>query len=243
MYIDAHIHLTEFSENEIISLIREKKYLFISVAEDIRSSIENIKLSLKFEEVIPCIGIHPWNVEGINKEILESFKELIEKYNIKILGEIGLDLKFHPETFDKQKEIFNFFVDLAKEYDLSINLHSPNAWREAFDILIKKDIKFVYFHWYTGPLNLLKEIESVGYLVGINIAALFQDKQKKVIEEADINNILTESDAPYMYRGNLLHPRDLNKLYNLISNIKNVPEHHIQNILKKNASRFLYHII
>jgi len=243
MYIDAHIHLTEFSENEIIGLLREKKYLFISVAEDINSSIENIKLGLKFEEVIPCIGIHPWNVKDINKESLKYFKELIEKYNIKILGEIGLDLKFHPETFDKQKEIFNFFVDLAKEYDLSINLHSPDAWRECFDILIKKDIKFVYFHWYTGPLDLLKEIESVGYLVGINIAALFQEKHRKIIEEVNINNILTESDAPYIYRGNILHPRDLNKLYNLISNIKNIPESHLQSILRRNASKLLYHLV
>jgi len=243
MYIDAHIHLTEFSENEIISLLGEKKYLFISVAEDINSSIENIKLGLKFEEVIPCIGIHPWNVKDINKESLEYFKELIEKYNIKILGEIGLDLKFHPETFDKQKEIFEFFVYLAKEYDLSINLHSLGAWRECFDILIKKDIKFVYFHWYTGPLDLLKEIESVGYLVGINIAALFQEKQRKIIEEANINNILTESDAPYVYRNNILHPRDLNKLYSLISNIKNISESNLQNILRKNASKLLYHLI
>jgi len=243
MYIDAHIHLMEFSENEIISLLREKKYLFISVAEDINSSIENIKLGLKFEEVIPCIGIHPWNVKDINKEGLEYFKELIEKYNIKILGEIGLDLKFHPETFDKQKEVFNFFIDLAKEYDLSINLHSPDAWRECFDILIKKDIKFVYFHWYTGPLDLLKEIESVGYLVGINIAALFQEKHRKIIEEVNINNVLTESDAPYIYKGNILHPRDLNKLYSLISNIKNISESNLQNILRKNASKLLYHIV
>jgi len=243
MYIDAHIHLTEFSENEIINLIKEKKYLFISVAEDIESSIENIRLSLKFEEVIPSVGVHPWNVNYIRKEDLNYFRDLIEKYDIKILGEIGLDLRFHPETFDRQKEVFNFFVDLAKEYDLSINLHSLDTWRECFDILIKKDIKFVYFHWYTGPLDLLKEIENVGYLVGVNVAALFQGKQKKVIEEVDIRNILTESDAPYEYRGYLLHPKNLNKLYNLISNIKNIPESQVQSILRKNASRFLYHII
>jgi len=243
MYIDAHIHLTEFSEKEIINLIKEKKYFFISVAEDINSSIKNIELGLKFEEVIPCIGVHPWNVGGVNKETLGNFKELIEKYNIRVLGEIGLDLKFHPETFDKQNEIFNFFVDLAKEYDLSINLHSPNAWREAFDIVIKKDIKFVYFHWYTGPIDLLKEIESVGYLIGINLAALFQDKHRKIIEEVNINNILTESDAPYMYRNNFLHPKDLNKLYSLISNIKNIPEQDLQRIIRKNASRFLYHLV
>jgi len=243
MYIDAHIHLNEFSENDIINLTREKKYFFISVSKDINSSIKNIELGLKFEEVIPCIGIHPWNIEIVNREVLKNLRELIEKYNIRVLGEIGLDLKFHPETFDKQKELFNFFVDLAKEYDLGINLHSPNAWREAFEILIKKDIKSVYFHWYTGPIDLLKEIESVGYLIGINLAALFQDKHRKIIEEADINNILTESDAPYIYKNNPLHPRDLDKLYSLISNIKNISEQNLQNIIRKNTSKFLYHLI
>ncbi len=240
MYIDSHIHIYKLSKGEINALIREDKYLFVSVAEDIKSSLENLKLSLEFEEIIPCIGIHPWNVENIKKEHLKYIETLIEKSSVKILGEIGLDKKFHPETFDKQIEVFRFFIELAKEYDLGVNLHAAGAWREVFNLLLEKDIKKAYFHWYTGPIDLLKEIESVGYLIGINVSSLIQKKQKEILEKADISTILTESDGPYFYKDLFLHPKKLKELYNLILKTKNVSKDFLDKTLRKNLSNLIY---
>jgi len=239
-YIDSHCHLYKFNEIEIKRIIRNKDIIILSVSEDLESSLKNLILSQLNENVIPAIGIHPWNIEKVNENTFKIIENIIKDNKIKILGEIGLDKKFKPETFEKQKEIFEKFLNLAKEYDLNLNLHTPNASNEVFDLLIKYDIKKAYFHWYSGDEKLLEEIINKGYFIGINVATIINEKYKKYIEIANIKNIITESDGPYNYKGIILHPDMLKDLYKLISDIRKINLEELSNIIQNNFARFLY---
>jgi len=239
-YIDSHCHLYKFNEIEIKRIIRNKDIIILSVSEDLESSLKNLILSQLNENVIPAIGIHPWNIEKVNENTFKIIEDIIKDNKIKILGEIGLDKKFKPETFEKQKEIFEKFLNLAKEYDLNLNLHTPNASNEVFDLLIKYDIKKAYFHWYSGDEKLLEEIINKGYFIGINVATIINEKYKKYIEIANIKNIITESDGPYNYKGIILHPDMLKDLYKLISDIRKINLEELSNIIQNNFARFIY---
>jgi TatD DNase family protein len=239
-YIDSHCHLYKFNEIEIKRIIRNKDIIILSVSEDLESSLKNLILSQLNENVIPAIGIHPWNIENVNENTFKIIEDIIKDNKIKILGEIGLDKKFKPETFEKQKEIFEKFLNLAKEYDLNLNLHTPNASNEVFDLLIKYDIKKAYFHWYSGDEKLLEEIINKGYFIGINVATMINEKYKKYIEIANIKNIITESDGPYNYKGIILHPDMLKDLYKLISDIRKINLEELSNIIQNNFARFIY---
>jgi TatD DNase family protein len=239
-YIDSHCHLYKFNEIEIKRIIRNKDIIILSVSEDLESSLKNLVLSQLNENVIPAIGIHPWNIENVNENTFKIVEDIIKDNKIKILGEIGLDKKFKPETFEKQKEIFEKFLNLAKEYDLNLNLHTPDASNEVFDLLIKYDIKKAYFHWYSGDEKLLEEIINKGYFIGINVATIINEKYKKYIEITNIKNIITESDGPYNYKGIILHPDMLKDLYKLISNIRKINLEELSNIIQNNFARFIY---
>jgi TatD DNase family protein len=239
-YIDSHCHLYKFNEIEIKRIIKNRDIIILSVSEDLESSLKNLVLSQLNENVIPAVGIHPWNVENINENTFKIIEDIIKENKIKILGEIGLDKKFKPETFEKQKEIFEKFLNLAKEYDLNLNLHTPNASNEVFDLLIKYDIKKAYFHWYSGDEKLLEEIIDKGYFIGINVATIINEKYKRYIEIANIKNIITESDGPYNYKGIILHPDLLKDLYRLISNIRKIDLEELSNIIQTNFAKFIY---
>jgi len=239
-YIDSHCHLYKFNEIEIKRIIKNKDTIILSVSEDLESSLKNLVLSQLNENVIPAIGIHPWNIEKINENTFKIIEDIIKDNKIKIIGEIGLDKKFKPETYEKQKEIFEKFLNLAKEYDLNLNLHTPNASNDVFDLLIKYDIKKAYFHWYSGDEKLLEEIIDKGYFIGINVATIVNEKYKKYIEIADIKNIITESDGPYNYKGIILHPDMLKDLYKLISDIRKINLEELSNIIQNNFARFIY---
>ncbi|MFP3131753.1 MAG: TatD family hydrolase [Candidatus Nanopusillus sp.] len=239
-YIDSHCHLYKFNEIEIKRITKDKDIIILSVSEDLESSLKNIVLSQLNENIIPAIGIHPWNIEKVNENTFKIIEDIIKDNKVKILGEIGLDKKFKPETFEKQKEIFEKFLNLAIEYDLNLNLHTPNASNDVFDLLIKYDIKKAYFHWYSGDEKLLEEIIDKGYFIGINVATIVNEKYKKYIEIANIENIITESDGPYNYKGIILHPDMLEDLYKLISDIKRVSLKELSNIIKNNFAKFIY---
>jgi TatD DNase family protein len=239
-YIDSHCHLYKFNEIEIKRIIKNKDIIILSVSEDLESSLKNLVLSQLNENVIPAIGIHPWNIEKINENTFKIIEDIIKDNKIKIIGEIGLDKKFKSETYEKQKEIFEKFLNLAKEYDLNLNLHTPNASNDVFDLLIKYDIKKAYFHWYSGDEKLLEEIIDKGYFIGINVATIVNEKYKKYIEIANIKNIITESDGPYNYKGIILHPDMLKDLYKLISDIRKINLEELSNIIQNNFARFIY---
>jgi len=239
-YIDSHCHLYKFNEIEIKRIIKNKDIIILSVSEDLESSLKNLVLSQLNENVIPAIGIHPWNIEKINENTFKIIEDIIKDNKIKILGEIGLDKKFKPETFEKQKEIFENFLNLAKEYDLNLNLHTPNASNDVYDLLIKYDIKTAYFHWYSGDEKLLEEIIDKGYFIGINVATIINEKYRKYIEITNIKNIITESDGPYNYKGIIFHPDMLKDLYKLISDIRKIDLEELSNIIQNNFARFIY---
>jgi len=239
-YIDSHCHLYKFNEIEIKRILKNKDIIILSVSEDLESSLKNLVLSQLNENVIPAIGIHPWNIDKVNENTFKIIEDIIKDNKIKILGEIGLDKKFKPETFEKQKEIFEKFLNLAKEYDLNLNLHTPNASNEVYDLLIKYDIKKAYFHWYSGDEKLLEEIIDKGYFIGINVATIVNEKYRKYIEITNMKNIITESDGPYNYKGIILHPDMLKDLYKLISDIRKINLEELSNIIQNNFARFIY---
>lgn len=232
VYVDAHCHAYEFEEEEITNFTKE---IFIAaVSDDLESSYKTIKLASKHKNIVPCIGIHPWEIGKTSREHLEEILTLIVKFGVKCLGEVGLDRKFTPETIDRQREFFNFFLQLARDYELSMNIHAAHTWKEVLDLLRKYEIEKAVFHWYTGPLELIDEITSSGYMISINPAYKIQEKHRKVIEHLNLEYMLTESDGPYSYRGLMLNPEMIKDTVLFISNIKRIQVNELIETLHKN---------
>jgi TatD DNase family protein len=200
-YVDMHAHCTELKDLDKY----RGEYLLVCVSDDLESSSAVLRLVENYEYVKPCIGVHPWVAHEFSaRDVENSLRKLINR--AECLGEVGLDKKFKPETFEKQLEIFNIFVNYAKEYDMVLNLHAAGAWDDVFHIVNSKNINKAYFHWYTGPLHLADQIVGVGYFIGANPALLIQEKHRVVLDYVSLENIITESDSPYYYRGLNLTP-------------------------------------
>jgi len=210
-YVDAHAHI-----HEDPSLMNED-VLVVGVSDDLRSS----KKTLELEGIVKCVGVHPWEVERTTEGELQELERLLE--NADCIGEVGLD-KRYVKDIEKGRRFFEVFVKWSKEYDLPLNIHALDAWREVFDLVMKMDVRSAYFHWYNGPLDLIDEICSQGYFIGINAALKIQRKHIKVLERTPINCIMTETDAPYNYRGLVLRPEMVKELVRKVAKMKGLSE-------------------
>lgn len=83
-------------------------------------------------------------------------------------------------------------------------LHSRKAERELFDLLCEYEMENVVFHWYSGPTELIPEIISKGYYFSVNEAMTVSKNGCSIIEKIPRNRILTETDAPYNDKCNIV---------------------------------------
>jgi len=235
LYIDAHCHADDFELNVLENFISRHKMVIIGVGMDYASSLKIIHYAEQLRNFIPCIGIHPWKVGEVSEQELERVLSLADK--VDCLGEVGLDTKFVPETIDRQRKFFERFLKAASEYDMLLNVHSAGTWEEVFNLLRKFEIRRAIFHWYTGPLGLLKHIENEGYFITINPSVRFQKKHRRVVEEAPLSILLTESDGPYQYRGIFLNPDLIPDTVREIAQIKNINEKTIREAIIHNSMK------
>jgi len=230
--VDAHCHLHEFTDQELVNYCRDD-LLINAVSDDYLSSLRTLDIVSKCRNVLPSVGLHPWNIGkvDISKE-LRSLSELVSR--VRFLGEVGIDKRFVPETYDKQLEVFKYFLELARDYGLGVNVHAVSTWDEVIKLLTKYDIRIAIIHWYTGPTELLKDIESLGYYITINPAVKIQLKHREVVMKAPIEIILTESDGPYVYRGMRLVPTMVLETLHEIAKIKGTSFEEVSTSILKN---------
>ncbi|MEM4724800.1 MAG: TatD family hydrolase, partial [Candidatus Hadarchaeum sp.] len=155
--IDCHAHLEEVPnlDQELKSAKEKGVAAIIAVGSDLYSNISVQQISEHYPNyVYPALGLHPWNLDRIDETI-----QIIEK-NIErcvALGEVGLDFKYQTPK-ELQVKAFARILELAERYDKPVIIHSRWAWREAFEMVKKAEIRRAVFHWYSGPLDVLQEI-------------------------------------------------------------------------------------
>ncbi len=233
MLVDMHVHCTELKDLAQYS----DSYLFACVGEDLETSKMILELSRRFHFIKPCLGIHPWNIARSSVEEARSLMELAVSNNVECIGEVGLDSRFVPETLPRQRDVFKVFLDYAREYDLVLNLHTAGTHREVFQMLKTFRIEKAYFHWYTGPEDLLKELIDNGYFIGVNPSWKIQEKHFRIISKTPLSNLLTESDAPYEYKGVSLKPELINDSLNLLARLHNLDRKVVEEKIEESFKR------
>jgi TatD DNase family protein len=235
LYFDAHCHLHEFNEEEVEEF---KGYVIVAVSDDVESSKRTMKMARERENVIPCFGIHPWAVDRASINNVNEIEALVSRAELCGLGEVGLDKKFVPQTFSRQVKFFEEFVKMAVEYGIPLNVHAAGAWREVYEVFLRRDVERALLHWYTGPLDLLEELTAKGYFISINPAMEIQKKHMMVAVKVDLKRVLVESDGPYEYRGLKLTPKLIPKTLESLAKARGLGVEELRSVVESNFRAF-----
>ena len=236
-FIDAHVHLHEFPREEVEEFA-QMGICMVAVSDDYESSLKTLELRDSFpESVRACVGIHPWSIpkSGLPSSELERVLDLVREADC--VGEVGVDLRFVPETFELQREVFRALAAEAVKAGKPLNVHAAGAWREALGILEEVGAASVLIHWYTGPPDLLGRLMAKGYFVSLNPALRVQRKHRELAATVSLSAVLTESDGPYEYRGLRLSPRLIPELVAELAALRGVEPESLSVILQENYKR------
>jgi TatD DNase family protein len=249
MFIDTHTHLysEEFNEdrtaiiNKAISHSVTKLYL---PNIDSNSIDGMLQLEKEFpDNCYPMMGLHPCSVKENYLDELIVVKKWLDKRKFIAIGEIGMDL-YWDKTFVAEQEIaFKKQIDWALEYNYSIVIHCRNAFDEIFEILqsypkLPKGI----FHCFSGDVEQAQKILALkNFKLGIGGVLTFKNSGlDKVVEALSIDDIVLETDSPYLapmpYRGKRNESSYIPLIAKKVAEIKNISFEEVENMTTKNAN-------
>lgn len=189
--------------------------------------------------MIPFVGIHPWRAPQLDPRVVDELEPLVKEAK-KFgggLGEIGIDSKHAPDPA-KQLEIFKRQLELAASYRVPVNVHAYGLWRIALKMVIEEDVRAL-FHWYSGPIDLIRDIEDAECFIGLNVCGTFAARHHVIIEHAPLEIVLTETDSPFTYYGLKLRPWFVKPFVTKLSRIKGLPEEQLKRQIIRNLERYL----
>jgi TatD DNase family protein len=100
-----------------------------------------------------------------------------------------------------QQEAFQRQIQLAKKYNLAINIHCRDAFDEVFEVLDSEKASdlFGIFHCFTGDLGQAQRAIGLNMKLGIGGVATFKNgKIDQFLNEIDLQHIVLETDSPYL---------------------------------------------
>ena len=250
MIIDTHAHYDDeqFDEDRE-SLLAKMKNAGIGIIVNAGSTIsswEKIrKLTKEYPFIYGAVGVHPDEAGTLNEEQMARMSVFLDEEKIVALGEIGLDYYWDKENHDIQKKWFVRQMDLAKETELPIIVHSRNAAKDTLDIMKAEradNLKGV-IHCYSYSKEQAREYMNMGYYLGVGGVVTFKNgkKLKEVVEYAPLDYLLLETDAPYLapepYRGKRNCSLYLTYVAQTIAQIKGVSYETVVETTRENAEK------
>ena len=160
------------------------------------------------------------------------------------VGEIGLDYYWDNESHDVQKKWFIRQLDLARELDLPVIIHSRDAAEDTLKIMKEhaQGLRGV-IHCFSYSKELAEEYVKMGFHIGIGGVVTFKNgkKLKEVAEVVPLDRILLETDCPYLtpvpYRGKMNHSGYMEKTVEKLAEIKGLSPERMAEQLAENTKR------
>ncbi|HIZ14145.1 MAG TPA: TatD family hydrolase [Candidatus Mediterraneibacter stercorigallinarum] len=213
MIIDTHAHYDDEQfdpdRNELLKSMEAGGIgLIVDAGSTVASWGKIVKLTEEYPFMYGAIGVHPDEVGSLDDEQFARMPDLLDLDKIIAVGEIGLDYYWDKEKHDIQKKWFIRQLELAREKNMPVIIHSREAAADTFEIMKEHaaGMKAV-IHCYSYSAEMAREYVKMGYYIGVGGVVTFKNakKLKQVVEEIPLETIVLETDCPYLapvpYRG------------------------------------------
>lgn len=254
MLIDTHAHYDDkqfdIDRDELLKeLFAQKLELIVNVGCSIDSIKHTLELVKRYPNMYGTVGVHPSDTAELTDEKLAWIKEVSQTDKIVAIGEIGLDYYWDEPDVSIQKTWFDRQMQLAKEVNLPVSIHSRDAAKDTLDMMISARAKEIggVIHCFSYGKEMAKEFLNMGFYLGIGGVVTFKNgkKLKEVVEYSPMDRLVLETDCPYLSpepnRGKRNQSFNLEYVAREIASIKQMEYEEVLRITNENAKR-LYRI-
>ena len=252
MIFDTHAHYDDkqFDEDrdQILSSMQEQGVGTIVDASATVDSWERVlELTRRYSFVYGMIGVHPDEVGDLNEENFARMEQLLHEEKVVAVGEIGLDYYWdkEPEVQNAQRYWFRRQMELARETNLPVIIHSRDAAADTMEVMKEVHAEEIpgVIHCYSYSREMAQEFIKMGYYIGVGGVVTFKNakKLKETVEAIPLERILLETDCPYMapepHRGTRNDSSNIPFVIAKIAELKGITAEEVERVTEENAGR------
>ena len=242
--IDSHCHLNCLTGDVEDFLAKAKKsgvdFLLCPGIEP-SSFADIVQLANDYDNVKAGLGVHP-NEVSANNISADKLYDYANRSEVIAIGETGLDYYRDSSDQDLQKEQFINHIEVAKSLNKPLIIHARDSHSDILEILQQRQAGPAIFHCFTATTEIAKAAINLGCLISFSGIVTFKNAKalQKVVTEIDLQNILIETDAPYLapepYRGKMNQPAYLPYTAKKIAELKDID---LATVIKATTNNFI----
>ncbi|MDE1463066.1 TatD family hydrolase [Spartinivicinus poritis] len=236
-YFDSHCHLDfkEFDHNRSQILanclrLRVNSIFIPGVSEAgwqrqlavIEKQITDVSLYYGF-------GLHPYFLNEHGSKALVGLETVLATHQPIAVGEIGLDFMLDEAGFDKQYQLLQKQLVIAKIAQLPVVLHIRKAYDQVLKLLRQLKLKEGgIVHAFAGSEQQAERFIELGFKLGFGGAVTYTraNKLRKLATRLPLENIVLETDAPDMLpsfvRAGCNSPENIPKIAEIIAGLREI---------------------
>ncbi|KAI4889824.1 hypothetical protein NFI96_032467 [Prochilodus magdalenae] len=252
--VDSHCHMSadEFSQDlhDVMKRTTQAGVRALIAVTEVASEFERvIELSKAYPGFLfPCFGIHPLQgseqaLRSVKYQDLEPAFPLFQTYrdDIVAVGEIGLDFTpwYAPTPLerDEQLMVFKKQLEISKELELPVNVHSRSAAKVTIATMKEQGIEHALLHNFAGRPAVAIEGLQAGYYFSFPPAISKNDQRAKLIKQIPLERICLETDSPAL--GPEKHvrnePKNITVSCEYIAKVKGISVETVAEVTMQNA--------
>jgi TatD DNase family protein len=238
-YIDTHAHYghKKFKKNlsDILKEMSSCADRIIQVGTNSKSNLQALQLVSSYDYIYGMIGYFPTDVWELEPEYCQdafgnwiALKDQLTNNKVVGIGEIGLDYNWNrlangvegDVAREIQKKWFRNQLNLAKEMNLPVSIHSRDAESDTLSIFDEYEIIPGVIHCFSYGKDAARKALDKGLYLGVGGTSTYPSNEelREVIKITPLDRLLLETDAPY------LSPQQVRKEINTSANIRYVIE-------------------
>ena len=178
------------------------------------------------------------------------------------IGECGLDHHWNPsgadgrceDDFDEQifrgeRELFQSQIELARELNLPVIVHSRDAYEDTLDCIKNCAYDKGIIHCYSYGIEEARSFLDRGWYIALGGGITYTKKSKLEQMEALIrfipsDRLLTETDAPYLapvpFRGQANSPVLVEHVFNYLAKVRQVSLEELNSTVDENIKKLFF---
>ena len=230
-YIDSHCHVHDAQipdgvDGAVAAAGDMGVDVLVTVGCDRTTSLAAIDVAARHDNVFATVGVHPHEAT----DGTDSIVDLLDTPGIVAIGEAGLDYHYEHSPRDVQQRVFAEHIALAHERDLTLVIHTREAWDDTFAILDAEGVpERTIFHCFTGgPDDASRGLERG---IHLSFSGIVTFPSARDVQAAALlcppDRLLVETDSPYLapvpHRGKPNRPAWVTDVGRFLADLRDEP--------------------